>query len=150
MSPRQPEATRAVYVRLPLAAAEKLDRAAAHSGASKRDVIASLLDRHVEGTAVESRTDGVQDPTGVQGSPRRVVIEESGDGLTLGHARFTPAPGDAVLTLEEAADLLRVSADALRVRAEAGDLPGRELDGEWRFRRDALLDWLGVGGSPSG
>lgn len=133
MTPRSPEATRAVYVRLPLGAAEKLDRAVAERGTSKRDVIASLLDRHLDDVSA-----------GVEATPRRVVIEETGDGLTLGHARFTPAPADAVLTLEEAAELLRVSPEALRARAEAGDVPGRQLDGEWRFRRDALLDWLGV------
>lgn len=133
MPPRQPEATRAVYVRLPLRAAEKLDRAAAERGASKRDVIAGLLDDHVA------------DPTAATASPRRVIVEDGADGLTLGHARFTPAPADAVLTLEEAADLLRVPVDDVRALAESGELPARRLGDAWRFRRDALLDWLGAG-----
>jgi excisionase family DNA binding protein len=129
MPPRQPEATRAVYVRLPLRAAEKLDRAAAERGASKRDVIASLLDAHV----------------GSEASPRRVIVEDGADGLTLGHARFTPAAADAVLTLEEAADLLRVPVEDVRGLAESGELPARRLGDAWRFRRDALLAWLGGG-----
>jgi hypothetical protein len=29
--------------------------------------------------------------------------------------------------------------------ARAGELPGRELGGEWRFARVALLGWLGTG-----
>ena len=133
LPPRQPEATRAVYVRLPLDAAEKLDRAAAQRGASKRDVIASLLDAHV----------------GPEATPRRVIVEDGADGLTLGHARFTPAPVDAVLTLEEAADLLRVPAEDVRALAESGELPARRLGDAWRFRRDALLEWLGAGAAAS-
>jgi len=49
-----------------------------------------------------------------------------------------------VLTLEEAAQLLRVPADFLRARAEAGEVPGRRLGDEWHFRREALLAWLGA------
>ena len=124
MSPREPEATRAIYVRLPLEEADRLDRIAAGSGRSKRDVITSLLSE-------------------LDASPRRVVIEDTPGQVTVGHHRFTPAPAPEVLTLEEAAELLRVDPQTLLARAQAGELPGRELDGEWRFRREALLEWLG-------
>jgi excisionase family DNA binding protein len=50
-----------------------------------------------------------------------------------------------VLTLDEAAALLKVPADAVRARAEAGDLPGRRFGNDWRFIRSAILDWLREG-----
>jgi excisionase family DNA binding protein len=134
MPTRQPEPTRAVYVRLPVREADKLDRAAARLRSSKRDVIATLLSDHLD----------------ADGGRRRVIVEDDGADLVVGHHAFTPAQEpsagstDGVLTLDEAAELLRVSLDALRARAEAGDVPGRLLGGEWRFRRDALLDWLGA------
>ena len=47
-----------------------------------------------------------------------------------------------VLTLEQAASLLRVDPSSVIKRAEAGELPGRRFEAEWRFSRHALLDWL--------
>lgn len=48
-----------------------------------------------------------------------------------------------VLTLDEAADYLRLSPDiVVRQVAHAG-MPGRQMDGEWRFYKPALNDWLG-------
>src|SRR5579871_3459458 len=52
------------------------------------------------------------------------------------------APAVEVLTLSEAATLLRVSSDGLKADAEAGRVPGRVVAGEWRFSRVGLLDWL--------
>jgi hypothetical protein len=48
-----------------------------------------------------------------------------------------------VLTLTEAAKLLRVTPEALSCELERGTVPGRRINGDWRFRRTALLDWLG-------
>jgi excisionase family DNA binding protein len=48
-----------------------------------------------------------------------------------------------VLTLTEAAKLLRVTPKALTAELERGTVPGRRINGDWRFRRAALLDWLG-------
>jgi len=53
---------------------------------------------------------------------------------------------DEVLTLDEVAALLRVPVASVRARAQAGELPGRELGGEWRFARGAVLAWLGGAG----
>jgi len=131
VSPRSPEPTRAVYVRVPVPVAEKLDRAAERLGTSKRDVVSALL------------ADNLDDAPAPAGRPRRVVIEDEPDRMTVGHASFTPAVAE-VLTLEEAAELLRVAPDALRGRVEAGDVPGRRLGDEWRFSREALLAWLGA------
>jgi excisionase family DNA binding protein len=47
------------------------------------------------------------------------------------------------MTLDEAADLLRIDAEDLAKLAESGEIPGRKLGDEWRFTRTRLLDWLG-------
>jgi len=48
-----------------------------------------------------------------------------------------------VLTLESAARFLRLSPDAVARQAEAGQIPGRQVEGSWRFLLSALKDWLG-------
>lgn len=45
-----------------------------------------------------------------------------------------------VLTVEEAAVLLRLSAYTVRELARKGKLPARKIGGEWRFSRKALLE----------
>lgn len=52
-----------------------------------------------------------------------------------------------VLDLEEASQLLRITADDLNRLLEAEDLPARVISGEWRFSRSALIRWLGEGRS---
>lgn len=47
-----------------------------------------------------------------------------------------------VLTLEEAAAFLRVSPEAVMRLVVQQALPGRPIEGEWRFLRAALADWL--------
>jgi excisionase family DNA binding protein len=68
---------------------------------------------------------------------------EESEGWTLGRVGFRPA-GETpeVLTLEQLAQLLQTSDDTARVLAEAGELPGRLVGGEWRFSRQAILAWL--------
>ena len=51
-------------------------------------------------------------------------------------------PGGEVLTVEDAAALLKVPPATVRREARAGRLPGRHVGKEWRFARTALLDWL--------
>ena len=53
-----------------------------------------------------------------------------------------PADLPDVLTIIEAAQLLRVEASELAVLAADGTVPGRKLDENWRFSRAALLGWL--------
>lgn len=55
-----------------------------------------------------------------------------------------------VLTVEEAARLLRVSPWTVRDLARRGKLPGRRVGKEWRFWRRALLEWLRGETPPSG
>ncbi len=57
-------------------------------------------------------------------------------------------PPTEVLTLAEAAAYLRVPEAGLRADAEAGRVPGRRVGGEWRFSRQALIDWLGTAQPP--
>jgi excisionase family DNA binding protein len=47
-----------------------------------------------------------------------------------------------VLTLAEAAAFLRVSQEAVMRLVVQQALPGRQIEGEWRFLRAALADWL--------
>lgn len=51
-------------------------------------------------------------------------------------------PTTAVLTLAEAADLLRVEPQQLLELARSGGVPGRRIGVEWRFSRAGLLSWL--------
>lgn len=50
--------------------------------------------------------------------------------------------GVEILTLDEAASLLRVSADALKADAEKEKVPARLIGGEWRFMKHSLVNWL--------
>ena len=47
-----------------------------------------------------------------------------------------------VLTLAEAAAFVRLSEATLQQEAVAKRLPGRYLEGQWRFTRQGLLDWV--------
>jgi hypothetical protein len=64
----------------------------------------------------------------------------------IGHSEAA-AGGDRtrraeILTLEEAAYLLRVTPVDLRMSLDAGLVPGRVFNGQWRILRRALLRWL--------
>ena len=47
-----------------------------------------------------------------------------------------------VLTLEEAAEYLRLPTDLLEREATQGHIPGRRVEDTWRFLRAAIDDWL--------
>jgi excisionase family DNA binding protein len=49
---------------------------------------------------------------------------------------------EEVLSLDEAAALLRVKPEAVRALAEAQRIPARRVGDTWRFSRAALLEWL--------
>ena len=49
-----------------------------------------------------------------------------------------------VLTLEEAAALLRVDTGDLELLAESGGVPGRRIGSSWRFDCAAVITWLGT------
>jgi excisionase family DNA binding protein len=110
-----------LFVRLPRHQAAALDRLADATGRHKQHLVSELLaDRLTPGAG----------PVSVG----RVEVTNTPDART-----------DEVLTLEEAAALLKVPADAVRSRAEEGDLPGRRFGKEWRLARMAVLRWLADG-----
>jgi excisionase family DNA binding protein len=47
-----------------------------------------------------------------------------------------------VLTLEEAAELLRIAPQTLEELVARGEVPGRRIEKEYRFLRSALEVWL--------
>jgi excisionase family DNA binding protein len=50
-----------------------------------------------------------------------------------------PAPiGDRLLTLREAAEVLRLSTRTVREYVQRGEIEGRIIGGRWRFRRAGL------------
>ena len=117
-----------LYVRLPSAHAERLDRAAFELKASKQDIVSGLIARYVDAGSTDRL--------------RRVVIEAGEEPMATGLHSFTPAAEGEVLTLAEVAELLQVPEDEARELAEAREIPGRRIGDEWRFARSAVLRWL--------
>jgi excisionase family DNA binding protein len=115
----------ALYVRLPTAQAQRLDEAAYTLKRSKQDLVAGLITSY-----------------GDVDTLRRVTVETTDDGLTVGHAEFRPLAPPDVLSVAQLAEWLQVDETAIAELAEQGELPGRKLAGEWRFAREAVLDWL--------
>jgi excisionase family DNA binding protein len=112
-----------LFVRLPRDQATALDRLANATGRHKQHLVSELLaDRLTPGAGPV--------PIG------RIEVANTSD-----------VRPDEVLTLEEAAALLKLPADAVRSRAEEGDLPGRRFAKDWRFARSAVLAWLADGDS---
>jgi excisionase family DNA binding protein len=101
-----------LFVRLPREQAAALDRLVLRTGRRKQQLVSELLS--------DRMTVG------------RIDINESQQPL-----REQP-----VLTLEELAELLRVPLERAAKQAQAGEIPGRRVGGEWRFSRTAVLAWL--------
>ena len=108
-----------LFVRLPRTQAAALDRLADATGRRKQSLVSEFLGE-------------------------RLTVARP---LSLGRIEVanTPEVGDEVLTLAEVANLLKIPADAVRSRAEEGELPGRRFGKEWRFARTAVLAWLADG-----
>jgi len=170
MTPAEP--TRAVYVRMPDKLAQKLDKAAERFGVSKRDLLATLVSDHldIEGDELVFRPHGrdgaarpprpgdfwkkrpaaegaESDARDAGGQSPRVRMTKS---ETPGSPPAPDAPVSEVLTLDEAADLLRVPVDDVRALVESGQLPARRIGDTWRLTRTAVLAWLaGPGPAPT-
>jgi len=52
-----------------------------------------------------------------------------------------------ILNLEEAAALLGVSVKTFNKVLHGQSIPGRKIGREWKFSRQALIDWVGAGRS---
>ena len=73
---------------------------------------------------------------------QQLVSDMLSERLTVGRAEVLEADEAEVLTLHETAELLRVPVEAVRERAENGELPGRRFEDDWRFARAAVIAWL--------
>jgi excisionase family DNA binding protein len=130
-----PEPEGALYVRLPAAAVDKLDRAAEALGVHKKDLIAGLVAKYVDPDTKRGLTE-----LGAVAAPKRVALTMSGP--TLGSYSFQSYDPPEVLTLEQTAELLQLEKKVVHELAESGKLPGRKVGYEWRFSRTALITWL--------
>jgi|SRR5829696_4707668 len=110
--------TTPLYVRLPRRQADMLDRAAFEGRVSKRELVTSIVQRYLDDE------------------------KHSPPELVLGRHAFRATEAPEVLTPAQAAALLQVDAAEVVALADAGELPGRRIGGEWRFPRAALLEWL--------
>lgn len=102
-----------LYVRLPHLDADRLDAAAAATGKSKRQLVTEAVRSHLDD-----------------------------DELTVGRITLREEAAE-VMTLAEAAAFLRLDEEQLQASAESGNPPARQIGGEWRFSRAAILAWLG-------
>lgn len=115
--PKKTPPESALFVRLPAAAADRLDRAAETLGMRKKDLVAGLVTKYI-------------DP----GSHRGVG--------TLGAYSFQPYDPPEVMNAEQAGQFLQIDESVVIEMAESGKLPGRKLGTAWRFSRAALVTWL--------
>ena len=49
---------------------------------------------------------------------------------------------DEILTIRDVAALLKIGEKTAYTMAQAGDLPGFKVRGQWRFRRNDLDAWI--------
>jgi len=106
----------ALYVKLPAAAGDKLERASESLGVTKKDLVAGLVDKYL-------------DP----GAPRMG---------TYSFQAYDASEPPEVMTAEQAAQFLQIDEKLVLEMAEANKLPGRRLGKVWRFSRTALVQWL--------
>jgi excisionase family DNA binding protein len=57
------------------------------------------------------------------------------------------AEGREILTIEEAASFLGVSVKTFNKVLHTQSIPARKIGREWKFSRQALVDWIGGGRS---
>jgi excisionase family DNA binding protein len=128
----------ALFVRIPTTDAERLDRAAFELKRSKQDIVSALVSRYVDPASPAS-----MDALRALDAGGRVQPLTSGT-LALGHHDFRPDARE-VLTVADAAALLQVEEEVVERLAADGELPGRRIGEQWRFTRQAILDWLSAG-----
>src|SRR4051794_31858945 len=116
MRKKTPEAEEALYVRLPAAAMEKLNRVAEERGMRKKDLVAGLLES----------LGGQRDVQTARGTYSFRAYEDPPE----------------VMNPAQAAQFLQLDESFVVEQAEAGKIPGRKIGKEWRFARAALVAWL--------
>ena len=133
-----PKKETALYVRLPAAAGEKLDRASEALGIPKKDLVAGLVERYVDPDSHRGLS-----ALGSLSTPRRISIDMGDPGPAMGSYSFQPHDPPEVMNAAQAAELLQLDTKVVLELAEAGKLPGRKLGKDWRFSRTAIIAWLG-------
>jgi excisionase family DNA binding protein len=79
-------------------------------------------------------------------TPKRELVADlvdrylGAEDVAVGRATQLREPD--VLTIEQLAELLQVDEKTVRSLAAKGELPGRKVGRQWRFSREAVLDWL--------
>ena len=126
----------ALFVRLPAAAVEKLDRAAEALGMRKKDLVAGLVSRYVDPDSQRGLT-----ALGSLSTPK-VTVDFGAGSPARGSYSFQPYDPPEVLNAEQTAQFLQIDEAVVVEMAEAGKLPGRKLGPAWRFSRAALVAWL--------
>src|SRR5438105_500375 len=126
---RSASPTSALYVRLPAAEADKLDRAAQALGVPKKDLVTGLVSTFV-------------DPDSEKGmaslgdlATRRLSVDLGDFPPQVGFYSFHQYDLPEVLTPQQASQLLQLTEQVVLQLAERGELPGRKLGDAWRFSR---------------
>lgn len=50
-----------------------------------------------------------------------------------------------IITIEEAADLLKTPVSSVYKLAQAGEIPAQKVGRHWRFHRPTLIQWIANG-----
>jgi excisionase family DNA binding protein len=83
-------------------------------------------------------------------TPKRELVADLVDRYLgtedVGVGRASPLREPDVITIEKLAELLQVDEKTVRSLAAKGDLPGRKVGRQWRFSREAVLEWLATPG----
>ncbi len=140
MSKKSPPET-ALYVRLPVTAGDKLDRASDALGIPKKELIAGLVARYVDPDSARGLS-----ALGALAYPR-AGDETAAAAPSLGAYSFQAYDPPEVMSAAQAGQLLQIEEALVIELAEAGTLPGRKLGSVWRFARAALVAWLSTPGT---
>lgn len=79
-------------------------------------------------------------------SPTPRLDSDASDDARAREPRFGPVQHD-ILNIDEAAELLRVSIKTFNKVLHNQNMPARKIGREWKFSRQALIDWVGSGRS---
>jgi len=63
--------------------------------------------------------------------------------------KFGVNPMKEILTPREAAEYLSIHVRTIYRLVKKGEIPGRKVGGSWRFKKDALDEWLSWKENPS-
>ncbi|HTL34209.1 MAG TPA: helix-turn-helix domain-containing protein [Kofleriaceae bacterium] len=138
--PRKSPPETPLYVRLPNAASDKLERAAAALGVKKKDLVANLVTTYVD-------PDSKQGLSALGRLATRKALDTNQTGPMLGSYSFQSYSQDFpdVMNSRQAGHFLQIEEKLLIELAEKGELPGKKLGPVWRFSREALVAWLAAG-----